>query len=216
MNIARRPSAGSASGRHATRSRRERTAPPAAAPPQPRWLAPFAELRQALTVTMFKILSCQRATKAEYTTLRGRMRAFRNLDLAYGRLMAASDQLSRATAALRAMIGAAVAEPQYAGAAAREIGLATQEIGVLTARLAEMSLVLDSVSAMVEDCRQIIGKPGAVPDWLCSRYPADPRERILLLLDLLRRRRNRCCAIEDVPRRISRGRAPPFDRTCSL
>jgi hypothetical protein len=211
MNFGRRPSAGSASGRNATRSRREQSTQPA-----PRWREPFLELRQALTVTMYKILSCRSATKAEYTTLRGRMRAFDNVDVAYGRLVAASNQLERATGALRAMIEAVVAEPERAGNASTEIGLAAQEILVLSARLAQMALTLDAVSAMIEDCRQIIGKPGAIPDWLYSRYPADPRERILLLLDLLRRRRSRGRAIEDVPRRISRGRAPPFDQTSSL
>jgi hypothetical protein len=176
--------------------------------PAPAWLGILSDLRRALATAAYKVFSCRRATHAENSTLRGRMRAFRRIERAYDRLSAASEQLQRAVAALRAMAAAAAAEPATAGAASLAILGATRDIVRMSARVVEMSVALDAAAALVEQNPKSIGRPRPIPDWLCSRYPVRPLERI--------RRRTRCQTVEDAPRRISRGRAPPFLSICSL
>jgi hypothetical protein len=180
------------------------------------FLAALDELRHALAIAAHKVLSCRRATHAEYSTLRGRMRAFHRVERAYDRLCSASGQLQRAVAALSAMIEAADAEPAVAARAPRDILMATQEFIRVSARIVDTSNALDAVVAFLEENPRSIAKPRPAPAWLYAQYPSDPLERIRLLLLLLRRRRTRCQATEDAPRRISRGRAPPFLSICSL
>ena len=80
-------------------------------------------------------------------------------------------------------------------------------------RLARIAEWLETL-ADPDELRKLIAPPRPVPAWLVSQYPSRPSDLLRILL--LRRRRSRCRATEDAPRRISRGRAPPFVQTCSL
>src|SRR5947209_1253641 len=188
---------GSAEGQNVTPSRQETSGS--------LFLTACEELRHALAGAAHKVVSCRSATHAEYATLRGRMRAFHRVERAYDRLCAASDRLQRAVEALRAMIDAAGADPAVALRAPHDIALGTRELLLVSARIVDMSNVLDAVAAFVEENPKAIAQPRPVPEWLYSRYAADPLEpvRRLLLLSL-RRRRSRCLAAEDAPRRVSR------------
>jgi hypothetical protein len=204
--IRMRGKAGSAEGQNATASRQETSASP--------FLAAFQQLRHALAIATYKVHSCRRATHAEYATLPARMRAFHRIERAYDRLCDASGQIHLAVQALGAMIDAAGSDPARA---AHDIALATQEFLLVSTRILDMSEALDAVAAFVEENPKSIATPRGVPEWLYSRHFANPLEPVRLRLLLsLRRRRSRCLATLDAPRRVSRGRAPPLLSACSL
>ena len=202
----------SATRQNAKKTRRTRSA----GEPRPLWLRPFCDLRHALHRASEDLASCRRATRPQWSTLRGRLRALRRFERAYDTLDAAAGQLERAAAEFRRMLEALALEPERAGEALGELPRATDDMLALSERVARMSLALDQAFAHIQDDRPFLAKPRTAAAGLFSKYPSDPLERIRLLLLLFRRRRSRCLATEDAPRRVSRGRAPPFLSACSL
>ena len=78
-----------------------------------------------------------------------------------------------------------------------------------------MAEALRSVTEGVVDPRPVVPAPRpAAARWYLRYCPAPPSNRIRILLQ--RRRRPACTASADAPRRVSRGRAPPFVSACPL
>jgi len=135
----------------------------------------------------------------------------------------AAVQLWRAESRLRDTTESLMLEPQDGGGAPERIFEATQQWIVASARLAAtseqlnvlMAEVLQWAKEGVVDPRPAVAAPRpAAARWFLRYCPPLPSDRIWVLLQ--RRRRPARTTPADAPRRVSRGRAPPFLSTCSL
>ncbi|HEY6136875.1 MAG TPA: hypothetical protein VI670_03840 [Thermoanaerobaculia bacterium] len=138
-------------------------------------------------------------------------------------LAAATAHLRRAEIRLQDTQQSLALAPEEGRGAPEMVFAATQQWIVATARLLAaqdrlemvMAEVLRSAKAGVVDPRPAMPAPRpAAARWFLRYCPSPPGNRIRILLQ--RRRRPACTAPADAPRRVSRGRAPPFDSTCPL
>jgi hypothetical protein len=133
------------------------------------------------------------------------------------RLDAIANKLAVASADYQQMMELAILEPHTAAELPEHLAAEALHIVAVGKLLAAVSEELELWLATLgdpEEVRKLIAPPRPIPAWLYSKYPSLPSDLLRILL--LRRRRSRCRATEDAPRRISRGRAPPFLSACSL
>ena len=150
-----------------------------------------------------------------YTTVQ-LLRASRWLGIAAARLERAGIRLQDTHQSL-------ALAPEEGQGAPEMVFVATQQWIIATARLLAaqsqfdmlMAEVYPSAKNGVVDPRPIVAAPRpARMRWFLRYCPPLPSNRIRILLQ--RRRRPACTAPADAPRRVSRGRAPPFASTCPL
>jgi len=144
--------------------------------------------------------------------------------LRVGRWIArATAQLARAQSRLHDTTESIERAPHEGWGAPEQVFEATQQWIVAASRLAVTSELLNALMAEVlqyakegvVDPRPVVAPPRpAAARWYLRYCPPPPSNRIRILLQ--RRRRPACTAPADAPRRVSRGRAPPFVSTCPL
>jgi hypothetical protein len=200
------------------------------------WTVPLQRVRRALAESTRWIDTVRRVVyAAEHGDLRSRRRAgLRMIDVP--RMMdKAAAELGIAAGAL-ALVGAVVKSRvrlgvrQASDRAANALLKETEEFLAVGERLTELSDGLEerfkrlneSFEALAEEAarrRAEADARAAVPQPEPSalrRFLTDYLAMAALRLSLLRRRRTRTERLADAPRRISRGRAPPFASACSL
>jgi hypothetical protein len=189
-------------------------------------------MRRATDVTLRLIESSCRAIDAcETIAAEHPLRAGRQLDQVSGWLVEASEQLVRGAKALSEANDQVARVPAYAGGAPRMLIVATARWIDAATKLATLSNRLDDSSAALVD----YVKGGAAPLDLSELFPkpiSAPRrisfivrrpslkslsiENSRIFCIHVRRQRSARVTVAEAPRRISRGRAPPFVSTCSL
>jgi hypothetical protein len=155
------------------------------------------------------------ARRPVFTTMR-LLRACQWLDRA-------TDQLERAGCRLRDTQRSLARAPEEGGAVPQIVCEAAQQWSAAASRLLathdQLALLLSEVLQWAMeggfDIRPVIAasRPAA-PRWYLRYCRVQPSNRIRLLLQ--RRRRPARTASADAPRRVSRGRAPPFVLACPL
>ena len=135
----------------------------------------------------------------------------------------ATAQLGRARSRLHDTLESIERAPHEGWGAPGPMFEATQQWIVAASRLAVTSELLEALMAEVlryakegvVDPRPVVATPRpAAARWFLRYCPPLPSGRIQILLQ--RRRRPARTAPADAPRRVSRGRAPPFLSTCPL
>jgi hypothetical protein len=205
----------SASPHPATSSRRER---PVRRDPAPQWVRAKRRLQRILhrSEVAIRQTHCQVVDSVLHIFAHPK-RSTQRFVAAGDRLARIAEWLERAGACYRQILELSVLEPETAGDAPDVLASEALHILDVGKYLAEVSDELDAWLETLGDpdeLRKLIAPPRPAPAWLLSQYPSLPSDLLLILL--LCRRRSRCRATEDAPRRISRGRAPPFVQTCSL
>ena len=182
-------------------------------------------MRRAIDATLRRIDgSCRVIDASERFSERRPVHAMWQLNRVSGWLTDASVQLGRAGFRLQDTNECLACAPEEgAGAPARIIG-ETWRLIEATRELTTVLAHLDAVAARVfqrvleahgVDARPVIAAPPtAAARWFLQYCPPQPADRILFLLQ--RRRRPAPAVPTDAPRRVSRGRAPPFVSTCPL
>jgi hypothetical protein len=182
-------------------------------------------MRRAIDATLRRIDgSCRVIDASERFSERRPVHAMWQLNRAAAWLADASVQLERAGFRLKDTMDCLAGAPEEGrGAPARilrETLRSVEAVGELTAVAAHLDAVAARVLQRVleahgVDERPVIAAPRpAVPHWFLQYCPPLPADRIRLLLQ--RRRRPAQAVPTDAPRRVSRGRAPPFVSTCLL
>jgi len=152
---------------------------------------------------------------------RGAVSAHRRIAHAFDLLIQAHDRVTQANDALKAALILYATAPEAVFpfvlcCLSDRIVDADEEIAAMSGRLAAAS---DEVMELAEDGvgpKPKIEPPSrpVPPRLTLVRKPVDVAGRIEALRK--RRRRSRAAAPEDVPRKLSRGRAPPSLQACSL
>ncbi|HEY6137307.1 MAG TPA: hypothetical protein VI670_06040 [Thermoanaerobaculia bacterium] len=136
---------------------------------------------------------------------------------------AAVDHIERAGFRLQDTQQSLLLAPEEGRGASQMVGDAVQELIAATRWILEiqewleilMAEVVRSIAEGVVDPRPVLPAPRpARTRWYLRYCPAPPSNRIWVLLR--RRRRPVHTAPADAPRRVSRGRAPPFVSACPL
>jgi hypothetical protein len=209
--VSRRNSS-SASSRHANHSRRG-------------WIRPLRRARRAIDASLRRIdCSCRVIDASERFGGRRPVQAADQLQRVFHWLADAATQLDRAQIRLRDTSECIESAPECAAGAPLPMMSAIlhwiDAAGRLTAvseRLGDTSTGLVAVAKVAQpsDFRPVIAAPRpAAARWFLWYCPSHPSDRIRVLLK--RRRRSAPALVADAPRRISRGRAPPFVSICLL
>jgi hypothetical protein len=182
-------------------------------------------VRRAIDASLRRIEgSCRLIEASERFGGRRPLQAADQLQRASGWLADAATQLQRAQVLLNDTTRCMESAPERAAGAPVPVMKAIlhwiDAAGRLTAvsdHLQDTStrLVASANTAQPSDFRPVIVPPRpAAARWFLQYCPSRPGDRIQQLLN--RRRRSAPVAVADAPRRVSRGRAPPFVSTCLL
>lgn len=196
------------------------------------WIRPFRRTRRAIDVTLRLIESSSRAIDA-CETFAGEhpLRATRQMEQVSAWIAEASEQLGRGAREWSATFDNIERAPVFAGDAPRLMIVAMAQWIDAAARLVTISNRLDdSFTSLMDyvnggsaplDLSELFRKPGPAP----RRISFIVRRPSLKFLSIenrrvfcihVRRQRSARLTVAEAPRRIFRGRAPPFVSTCSL
>jgi len=195
-----------------------------AATPRRGWIRPLRRMRRA-TKACLGWIDCSCRVLEESSRI-GTQRPFATTVqlLRVSRwLAAAAAHLQRAEIRLQDTQQSLALAPEEGRGAPEMVIAATQQWVAATSRLLAaqdrlevlMAEVLRSAQEGAVDPRPVLPtRRPAAARWFLRYCPLPPSNRIRILLQ--RRRRPACTAPADAPRRVSRGRAPPFVSTCPL
>ncbi|HEY6138202.1 MAG TPA: hypothetical protein VI670_10610 [Thermoanaerobaculia bacterium] len=191
---------------------------------RPGWIHPLRRMQRA-TEACLRWINCSCAVIDEAILIVARRPVFTTMRLlrACQWLDRATDQLERAGCRLRDTQRSLARAPEEGGAVPQIVCEAAQQWSAAASRLLathdQLALLLSEVLQWAMeggfDIRPVIAasRPAA-PRWYLRYCRVQPSNRIRLLLQ--RRRRPARTASADAPRRVSRGRAPPFVLACPL
>jgi hypothetical protein len=196
------------------------------------WIRPLRRTMRALDVTYGLLASSCRVIEAcRWLAKEHPIRATRELVKVASLLAEASDHLGLGADHLKATNQQIALSPEYAADAPEALFAVTHEWIDAAAMLAVVSNRLDdSFIALVDyvkggnaplDLSELLPKDCPAPRRICFvvRRPSLKflsRQNSRIFCIHLRRQRSARVTIADAPRRIFRGRAPPFLSTCSL
>ena len=196
------------------------------------WIRPFRRMRRSIDVTLRLIDTSRRAIDAcETLAAEHPLRACRQMDQVSGWLAEASEQLGRGAKAFGEANDQVARVPAYAAGAPRLLILATARWIDAAAKLAMLSNRLDdSSSALLDyvkggtaplDLAELLPNPGPAPKRISFvvrrpslKFLSTENRRVFCIH--VRRQRSARVTVAEAPRRVVRGRAPPFVSTCSL
>jgi hypothetical protein len=196
------------------------------------WIRPFRRMRRATDVTLRLIESSCRAIDAcETIAAEHPLRASRQMDQVSGWLVEASKQLGQGARELSATFDHLESAPFFAGDAPRLLTVAMFRWVDAATRLATLSNRLDDSSAALVDyvkggnapldLEELFPKPAPAPRRISFivrrpslKFLSCENKRVFCIH--VRRQRSARLTVAEAPRRIFRGRAPPFISTCSL
>jgi hypothetical protein len=154
--------------------------------------------------------------------------ATHRLERVSGRLARVAELLESGVDGLNETTNRVALSPAEAGDAPEQVIAATQRWIDAAAQLAALSNRLDETfAALIEyvnggtaplDLSEVFGKSGPAPQFITNR----PSVKVLsiesgrIFCIHLRRLRSARLTVADAPKRVFRGRAPPFVSTCSL
>ncbi|MEA2337163.1 MAG: hypothetical protein QOE82_1170 [Thermoanaerobaculia bacterium] len=196
------------------------------------WIRPFRRTRRAIDVTLRLIESSCRAIDAcERLAAEHPIRATRQFEQVSGWLCEASEQLGRGAREWSATFDNIERAPFFAGDAPRLLTLAMVRWVDAATKLATLSNRLDdSFTSLMDyvkggtaplDLSELVRKPAPAPRRISFtvRRPSLKflsRENSRVFCIHVRRQRSARLTVAEAPRRIFRGRAPPFVSTCPL
>lgn len=189
------------------------------------WVRPLRRARRALGSTMRRIEeSCRLLDASECLGRQRPLRASHQLILVYKRMTEAGQRLVRANLCIQETLSCIRQAPESAGGAPKPVMLAmlqatdaAVQLHAVMARLSGTSTWLAAVSdtAPASAFRPLIVPPRPpAARWFLEYCPSRPIDRIQQLLK--RRRPAVAVTVAEAPKRVSRGRAPPFVSICLL
>jgi len=196
------------------------------------WTVPLQKARRALAAASHWIREVERLVYgAEHGDWRSRRRAgLRMIDVP-DMMDRAGDEVATAAGALAILgmvveAGAFFADPRAQKALLEEteeyfaVGQQLMDLSdSLTVRFPRLNESFAALAKIVARWREEADARPAVPHAKPSEFRQFLQDYLalaMLRLSLLRRRRSRAARVADAPRRISRGRAPPFALACPL
>jgi hypothetical protein len=193
------------------------------------WERPILHTRRAIDGSLRLIGSCRRIIEAcEKMAWEHPVLAAHQLQRVAGFLAKAAELLQSGVDGLNETANRVALSPAEAGDAPERLIAATQRWVAAAAQLAALSNRFDDTFAALLDyvnggtapldLSEVFGKSGPAPRFITAR----PSVRLLTLESSrvfcihLRRLRSARLTVAEAPRRVVRGRAPPFVSTCSL
>jgi hypothetical protein len=182
-------------------------------------------MQRAIDATLRRIDdSCRVIDSSARVAARRPFQAACQLYHAYSRLTEAAGHLGRASHRMNDTFDSLAATPEPAADARERLIAATARWIDAARQLCEARIRFDETFAPLKelaknpdaelDPRPRIPTPRPRSRWFLQYCPPQPADRIRLLLT--RRRRSAVPRPADAPRRVSRGRAPPFASICLL
>ena len=194
--------------------------------PPPAWTGPAVHAFRALEVCerFMDIARRHLAFSLRVTTARDPLRAMHHLPPAARWLQRANEQYTIAADDMNRAVHIMTMAPQQVegDVAAHALMDIVERLGEISAQLAELSERLEERSketladalAAAEEGRPLIGAPvRPIPP---RSFFLRPNVGEVLRALLTRRQRSKAAAPEDVPRKRSRGRAPPLRSACPI